>query len=295
MNNDRQFKRENKPSACTLPPWAIFIPAKERAEILRTIRQECIDVYGHSYDECSKRKICITKSCLGRPLPWESPTAIPYLNELLKSHEVNIDKELVIKTDCSSCPIYKTCNTLCNQVTDYIDRNKSVESIVYLSEDIASNTGIFKTKKYKSDSTKLKFTLKDLPWDSLTDREQQIVKCYFIEQRDYRHIADKYGFYNQAASKYFIYVKLNKLSKTAAMRLFIKSNRNSLNIKTLTLLEELYINNKSQKQVAKELGYYDSDLSVELKRIKDKYKIKWKVFVKRTKGKTCYYPLEVLR
>jgi len=289
--NQRDYKRANKPSACTLPPWAIHIPPKVRADTLRQIRQECIDIYGHSFDECSKRKICITKSCMGRPLPWKSKTAKPFLEQLVNTHKLNDSDELLIGTNCDICPIKPICTSVCNQVTDFIDRKKSAESTVYIDEYLEK----VNRKKVKDSSAKLKFTISDLPWDCLNEREQLVVKEYYIEQRDYRYVAEKFGFYNQAASKYFICIKLNKLAKFAAMRLFLAERGSELNTKHRLLFEELYIKNKKQKEVVESLGYSAFYISQQVKRIKLKYNIRWHTFVRRKKGKTIYSILEVMR
>lgn len=122
--DELEYKRKFKPSSCSSPPWATLIPAKDRPEILRIIRQECIDIYGHDLDECPKRFTCLKKSCIGRPLPWKSPTAAPYL-ERLKETQVIKNEEMFIQTDCSVCPIAAICKNPCNQVLDFIDRKEN--------------------------------------------------------------------------------------------------------------------------------------------------------------------------
>ena len=88
MVDEKAFKRIHKPPACTKAPWEHLVTGPNKDNILRAIRQETIAIYGQSMDECPKRKVCFTKSCIGRPLPFKSPTAKPYLDQLKLTHNI---------------------------------------------------------------------------------------------------------------------------------------------------------------------------------------------------------------
>ena len=62
--NEKDFKSKHKFAACNKPPWSKLIPKEIRGKELAKIREECNEIYGKSFDECSKRLVCVGKSCL---------------------------------------------------------------------------------------------------------------------------------------------------------------------------------------------------------------------------------------
>ena len=214
-------------SACNEPPWAIFIPPMDRPEILRIIRQECIDIYGQSYDECPKRLTCFKKTCMGRPLPWESPTARPYLDLLKKTQDIR-KKEMFIQTDCSTCPIVNICSSPCNQVLDFIERDRAIEPYM----DYKDNLENIKNERIEVyEPSALLFNGADIPWDVLTKRKQEVIKKYLYEGRDFRYVGETLGIKNQARAKYEFYSAITKLAEYANVRDFLKNNNHKLTAK----------------------------------------------------------------
>lgn len=287
----RKWQKENKQATCTQPPWAIYIPPKDRPEILRKIRQECITAYKYSLDECPKRKICITKKCLGRPLPWKSKTAQPYLKKLAKANNLKKNEELFIKTDCRDCPIYKNCSKICNQVIDFIDRNKSLEPEIryekHLENILITDVPI--------ESSQLLVDSNSIPWDILSKEKRKIIEKYLYDQRDFRHIATTEGLYNQSLAKYKFYTALNKISEYAIFRKFLTENNHLLTIRQKQILKMVYFENKKKTQVAKELGISKQSVQQTIAHVAKKYNIKYKKFLFRQEGKRYYNTPEVLK
>lgn len=290
-NDDRKWRKENKPAACTQPPWEVFIPPRERPEILRIIRQETIDEYGYAMDECPKRKVCITKTCMGRPLPWKSETAKPYLDKLAEKNYINEGDDLYIKTDCKTCPLFDSCNSPCNQVLDFIERDKSLEPDMKYEESLEH----IKPKPNALEPIQWLVDANDIPWDILSERKCKVIKKYLYEQRDFRYVADSEGFYNQAAVKYEFYSALTKLSEYAIFRKFIDENAHLLTPRQYEILHMIYFDNKKIVQVAKELGVSKQSVQQTVARVISKHGIKWSRFVRKRGNKTIYNTAEVLK
>lgn len=280
------FKKEKRMSACTNPPWAIFIPPRDRPEILRLIRQECIDIYGYAFDECSKRMTCFKKECLGRTLPWESKTAKPYLDKLKQSQpdKFNEVDEYIIQTDCSQCPIVNVCKSPCNQVLDFIEREKVGEPLI----DFKENTEQLKINQTKLETSLLKFSGEDIPWDILPKRKQDVIKKYLYEGRDFRNVGESLGLTNQARAKYEFYSALTKLSEYAKVRNFLNDHYNELTVRQQQIFSMVYIDNMSFIEVAKELKISKQSVQQTVARVLRKYKITWKTYVRKHKNKVIY-------
>ena len=287
----KKFKKLNKPSTCTLPPWAVYILPRQRPEILRIIRQETIDYLGYHLDECPKRKVCITKSCLGRPLPWKSKTAKPYLDKLAKSLNIKNGEDLYINTDCRTCPFYTDCENPCNQVLDFIEREKSLEPDMNYKETLE----YVKPKGDVLEPVDLLVNSDDIPWDVLSERKKKVIKKYLYEQRDFRYVAESEGFYNQAAAKYEFYSALNKLSEYGVFRKFITEYSHLLTPRQYEILTLIYLNNKKIVQVAAYLGISKQSVQQTVARVIKKHNIKWKKFVRKQGNKTIYTTAEVLK
>lgn len=286
----RKWKKENKPASCTEPPWAMFIPVEDRPNVLRQIRQETIEEYGYSMDECPKRKICIKKECLGRPLPWKSKTAKPLLEKLKNFSNIK-NEELIVNTDCRSCPMFNNCDNLCNQVLDFIDRGKSMEVNIKYTNNNENEI----VKKIDNEAGKLLVSSEDIPWDVLSVRKRKIVKQYLYEQKNFKHVADNNDLYNQAFAKYEFYAALTKLSEYANLRKFLKENSHVLTLRQHEILNMVYFQNKRIVQVAKDLQISKQSVQQTISRVTKKYNIKWHTFVKKQGNKMIYNTMEVLK
>lgn len=289
--NDSDFKRNNKPPACTQAPWKRLIPPEDRERVMREIRQECIDIYGHPMDECPKRKVCWTKQCMGRPLPWDSPTARPYLEELKKTQKI-VEGEMIVQ-DCSGCPIANTCKRPCMQIEDFINKAKVKEPQLHYKESLDNFLADDHRDMLQSDFELLQGKF-DVPWDILNERKKQVVHKYLYEQRDFKYVADSLGLSNQAAAKYEFYSALNKLSEYGVMRQFLTNNQSKLSDKQKNILNEVYFNNTSLTNTAKKLNITKQAVSVAIRRVIKIYGIKWHTFVRKSGNKVIYNLVEVI-
>jgi len=168
------WKRANKPPACTKNPLYNYIPANIRHKVLNQIKRDCIEHIGHDLDSCPKRKVCFGKSCIGRPLPTFSEAAKPYIDKLKETQKV-IDGELFIK-GCDLCPIAQTCDNPCLQVVDSAKRNQSKEPILYYKETVENYE--VEEEIYQVSENNLRELGWEIPWDILTERKRKIVKAY---------------------------------------------------------------------------------------------------------------------
>lgn len=290
MSNEKKFKQDNKPSACTAPPWKNLIPVDQRDDILRKIRQETIAEYGYSMDECTKRKTCFTKTCLGRELPWKSETAKPYLEQLKTTHKV-VNDELFID-NCSTCPIAKTCTSACSQVNDFINRSYVQEMNFTLQDDVdvtnEEEVNPFAPVKEKEKDLKL-------PWDILTTQKARVIRKYLYEQKDFLAVARELDLNNQAEAKYVFYSALTKLSEYGTVRRFLEKNKDKLTEKQQLILNEIYFKNKSLTEVAEQYSISVPAVTLMVGRVVEKFNVHWPVFVRKEGHKVIYNVPEVLK
>jgi predicted DNA-binding protein YlxM (UPF0122 family) len=289
--NENNFKKKFKPAACTTQPWKYLIPKDVREDTLHKIRQETLQAYGYSMDECTKRTICFTKNCVGRPLPWLSQTAKPYLEQLKLTHNIK-DGEMFI-SGCEGCPIVKDCKSTCYQVNDYVRRFKTEEPNLVYGDDLENHIIID-----QSEDRANTFGHKDIPWDCLNIKKQQLVRKYLYEGKDFLTIAKEMNLKYQSRSKYEFYAALTKLSEYATIRDFLSENEQILledNPKYLNILQEIYINNLSIVELAKKEGISKQAISKTLTKIFNKYKINFVTFVKKVGTKVVYNVPELFK
>ena len=282
--DEKKFKRTFKPPSCTMSPWYNLIPKDQRDQVMRNIRHETIEAYGYSMDECPKRKTCLTKSCVGRPLPWKSKTAEPYLKILQQTHNIQND-ELFI-SNCDTCKIAKTCKSPCYQVNDFLNRATSKEAELVPQENLENH--VIENPEIIENIQNFITTNSNIPWDCLTDTRKLVIKKYLYENKDFAMIAKEMDLNNQARVKYEFYSALTRLSEFAVMRKFIKDNENNLTPKQLNTLNSIYSDNLSITDVAKKEKVSKQAIQQSLTRVVDKYNIKWSVFVTKNKNKIIY-------
>lgn len=284
--NDSQFKRTTKFPSCTMSPWFNLIPKDKRDIVMRKIRQETIEAYGYSMDECPKRKTCFTKTCLGRPLPLKSETAKPYIEQLKTTHTI-INDELFI-SNCDNCKIAKTCKSPCYQLNDFLNRGFSKEPELISQENlelipvIQNNDDVIKNSL---------INIKEIPWDCLTETRQSVIKKYLYENKDFFLIAKELDLNNQARVKYEFYSALTRLSEFAVIRKFIKDNKNTLyeeNKSTYNILDSLYNKNMTMTEIGKLNNISKQAVQQRLTRFLNTYNIKWTIFVKKQGNKIIY-------
>jgi predicted DNA-binding protein YlxM (UPF0122 family) len=291
MKNNWNFKNTFKPSVCSMPPWQFLIPANQRLEILRIIRNECQDAYGQSLDECTKRLVCFKKTCLGRELPWKSKTARPYLEQLKLTHNMVLNPdtnelELVIDTSCSNCPIVKKCDSLCNQMVDFIARDKTIEPVLEYQDDMSNLNNIY------TDFSPSNFlmTIENIPWDVLSPKKQEIVNKCVLEERDFRSVGKfLLGKENsQASIKLQLYSAMNKLSLYANVREFLKLNKDILTDRQYQVLWLVYMENNTMVEVAKEMKVSKQNIQQIISKVLKKHNIKGLKYVKTKNNQPQY-------
>jgi predicted DNA-binding protein YlxM (UPF0122 family) len=280
--DEKQFKLENKPAACTQAPWKYLIPYEERESVMRQIRQECIDLYGYTFDECPKRMVCFAKQCIGRPLPWLSPTAKPYLEKLQETQNVK-DGEMFIQT-CAVCPIRLTCTSTCSQVNDYINRSQAKEPALIYKE----NTENIQPNEETGSVRLALLQGLEIPWDAISKRKQKVVRSYLYEQKDFKYIADTQKLNNQARAKYEFYSALNRLSEYAVVRAFLKKEYKKLTQKQALIMHEIYFNNNTVTKTAKKLNITKQAVSQIVNRVIASHTLKLQTFVRKTGNKVIY-------
>lgn len=289
MSNEKKFKFDHKPPACTTQPWKNLIPVDQRDDVLRKIKEETVEIYGYSMDACTKRKTCFTKTCGGRELPWKSPTAKPYLEKLKTTHKIQND-ELYID-NCASCPIARTCTSTCSQVNDFINRASNPEMQFVYQENLES----YNQEEVMSSGERPKETNLELPWDILTPAKARVIKKYLYEQKDFLLVAKELGLNNQSEAKYSYYSAINKLSEWAIMRKFISENASKLTETQRKILVDVYIHNKDLTSIAETANISVAAVSQTINRVVSKFSIKWPIFVKKEGNKVIYNVPEIFK
>lgn len=282
------IKKKYLPSVCTRNPIYHLIPYKERLDTLRQIKQECLDIYGYTMDECPSRFTCEEK-CTGRELPWKSPTARPYLEKL--SETLTVTDEKLFVTGCDGCPIRTSCTSVCAQINDYMNRSNQQQPTVTYQEDVDRHSEIPSDpfKSFKSVTLGL-----NVPWDALNDTRSQVIKLYVEEGRDFSHVAKLTGLYNQAEAKYEFYAGLTTLSKYAIMRQFLQT-KPKLTIRQKLILDKAYIDNMKFTKIAEELDISSQAVQQLVNRVIKANKLKWTRFVRKEGTKVIYDTTEIFR
>lgn len=280
--DENKFKKANKPPACSLAPWFDLIPENIRHDTMRKIRQETIEAYGYSMDECPKRLVCFTKKCIGRPLPWKSETAKPYLDQLKTTQ--NIVKDELFISGCDGCPIAKTCSKPCQQIENFMNRHYKPEPNLILKDNMENLTDKPQNDNFIPFDSSL-----EVPWDILDDKKKSVVKSYLFNNKDFETIAKELGFYNQSAVKYVFYSALTKMSEYGTMRKFLDSDRsNELTDKQYRILLKVYRSGKKMWEIAKEEKSTKQAIQQSIKRVIQKFSIKWQVFAIKKGNKVIY-------
>ena len=287
--NENKFKKTFKSSACARAPWAAFIEPGKRDSIMRQIRIECVQLYGYDLDTCPSRSVCIGKSCLGRELPWLSPTAKPYLEKMKQLGMITGD--LYYVEDCSTCPIKNSCTSVCPMMNDFLNRHQSKQPEMVYQESM-ENYGSQAPERPVMPSELNNVTL---PWDCLDPSKEALVKLRLEKRKDFLTIAKQCQLFDQKDARYEFYAALTKLSEYAIVREFIKENKENLTEKVYKVLTDVYINNKTSEQVAQEQGVTYIAIRKMVSRTLKKHSITWPIYVTKKKGKIVYNIPEVLQ
>ena len=290
--DEKQFKKNNKPAACTKAPWEPLVTGSNKFDILAKIRQESIEEYGTSFEECPKRKVCFSKSCIGRPLPWKSKTAQPYLEQLKTTHKI-VSGELFL-TSCDSCPIAKSCTSVCSEMNDYLSRDKSEEPQLVFKETI-DNLEIEEPREISVESIFGKGF--KIPWDVLTQKRQDTVKKYLYEHKDFLAIAKELGYYDQAKARYEFYAALTTLSRYGVMRKFMEDNANNgiIDRRDFSILNDIFFINKTLTDVAHNWSMSKQAVHQLVQKYKRKHNLKFQVFVKKFGNKVIFTVPEMMK
>lgn len=292
MSDENRFKRTFRPPSCTMAPWYNLISKDQRDQVMRAIRQETVEAYGYSMDECVKRKTCLTKSCIGRPLPFKSETAKPYLEKLKQTHK--IEDELLYISNCDSCQIVKSCKSPCYQLNDFLNRASSKEAEIVPQENLENHV-IENITNTSETINNFIMTSNNIPWDCLTETRKAVIKKYLYEKKDFYVIAKELDLNNQARVKYEFYSALTRLSEFAIMRKFLQDNSKELTTKQIETLNSVYTDNLSLTDAAKKHSVSKQAIQQILTRVVNKYNIKWSIFVSKQGNKIVYNVPELFK
>lgn len=288
--DEKQFKLVYRPASCTQPPWANLIPSDQRDEVLATIRRETIQAYGFSMDECPKRMVCFTKECLGRPLPFKSPTAKPYLDKLAQNQTV-VNEEMKL-SNCSTCPLAAKCKSTCAQVNDFMNRDKAQEPELVFRDNLDN---IVQEPHDNNIVERILGNDFKIPWDAISNTRKQIIKKYLYEQKDFLTIAKELKLTDQSRARYEFYAGLTILSEYGTVRKFLEEKGDLLTHKQRCTLIMVYQNNFKLKQVAYVEEISKQSVQQIISRVLKKYNIRWHIFVKKHKNKVIYNVPELLK
>ena len=282
--NEKDFKGLYKPASCSQAPWASLIPSKQRDDVLRAIRKESIALYGEDLSQCPKRKVCLSKTCAGRPVPWDSPTAKPLLDQMKLNQSFNSKNELII-SNCETCKISKTCKSTCAQMNDYLNRDKSQEPELIYKATIDSNKLSF-TENAVDKVIESNITI---PWDSITEVRKKVIQKRLYEQKEFLDIANKLDLEDQAHAKYLMYSGLTTLSEYGIMRMFLNNNKDKLTEKQVKVLTMVYTDNKTMVEVASILKVSKQNVEQIINRLITKFNIKWHIYAKKQGNEVTYF------
>jgi len=286
--SDESFKQSHRTAVCVSNPIEHLIPKDCSQAILEAIKQESIAEYGYDVlGECSKRKVCFSKKCLGRELPWKSKSAFPYLEVLTKTNKIENDL-LFIETDCANCKIFDSCKKPCNQVTDYLNRDRNVAIKTSANEPFDSVYTI-------TDNGNTTTFTANIPWDALSDRRRAVIKLHLYDRRDFKYIAKELDINNQSRAKYEYYAALTTVSEYAIVREFLSKSLSKLTEKQQVIMKRVYYDNVTLVDVAKESGVSKQAIQQMVTRVVTKHNIKWTKFVWKKGTKIIYNVPKVLK
>ena len=285
-----KFKSQYKFASCSRAPWASVIEKGQRDSVMRQIRLECLQIYGYEMDTCPKKEVCLGKSCLGRELPWKSPTAKPYLDKM-EQMGLLTNKEYIVQANCNNCPIKPTCTAVCPQINDFMARHTKKQPDLVLKDTL--DNYVLEAPEPPSENTFISGL--PLPFDCLNKASQTVVKLRMNKRTDFLTISKECSLFDQSEAYYIFYRSLTKLSEYAILRRFLKEKGSILTLGQKEILEKRYIHNKDLKDIAKDRGTSIQNIQQIIARVIKANKISWPIYVKRSGNKTVYAVPEVLR
>ena len=293
--SDASFKKKNKHAICTLDPVMASVPKDKFHELQNIVRQKCRDV-GLDYDSaCSKRLTC-NGTCTGRQVYHFIDELAPYIKKI--SHIIAPDGMIYLK-GCGTCPIKTTCKKTCNQVSDFMDRNKNKEDLTTKFEPVAITTDYALANWVGGDDGEtqpgilseligrygsIQDTIENLPWGAINDKRQRLIRMYVFEGKDFRASANELGYSNGNVARNEFYRSLTTLSKFATVRYFIEQHRDEISDFDYELLQLRYYKFLSVNEISGQLGLPVGTIRSKLFRFLKKSKTKYSRFV--VKGKT---------
>ena len=265
--NDTQFKKKNKPALCTLDPVLSQVPKDKYHELLNICRQKARDSGFEDYDTgCPKRHTCLG-NCTGRPIAHYIDELKPYIDKV--RHLIAPDGMIYLK-GCGTCPIKTTCKKTCNQVSDFMDRNKNKEDLTTKFEPVAITTDYALANWVGGDDGEtqpgilseligrygsIQDTIENLPWGAINDKRQRLIRMYVFEGKDFRASANELGYSNGNVARNEFYRSLTTLSKFATVRYFIEQHRDEISDFDYELLQFRYYKFQSVNEISIHLDF----------------------------------------
>lgn len=163
-------------------------------------------------------------------------------------------------TPCGVCEIRETCTSLCIQMKTYLSRG-SKGSPDQLSFDASEHTqNHYSLVVLNSQDEKIierdSFSIKDVEWNILSTRDQEILQKLFIEDMTYEEIGNEL---NLPVQNVYVFVHgdknhigaLTKLKEFAITKKAFKRYGKYIPDKHQEVLKALYIENKKAKDIKK--------------------------------------------
>jgi hypothetical protein len=290
--NDQSFRKKFKPAVCLNDPVMNLISKDKYHEMLNIVRRSYREK-GMTYDSsCPKRFTC-QGICQGRPIDHWISELKPYIKKI--SHLLAEDGNLYVKT-CGTCPISKTCKSTCNQVSDYMIREKNSEDLSYKVDteftnfDISLSTwvsdddfssGILKEliERYGS----IQDAISNLPWDAVNNKRQRLVRAYTLESKDFAQCAKEIGYANGTVARNEFYCALTALSKYASVRYYMECNRDVISDFDYELLRLRYYDFLTLKEISERLNIKLGTIRSRIFRFIKRNKLKYSNYLNKNK------------
>jgi len=233
--------------------------------------------------------VCFAKTCIGRPLPFKSTTAKPYL-EMMKQSQNIVNDELFL-SNCDTCPIAKICKSSCAQVNDFLGRDRTIEPELIYRETLDN----IEVDDFSETVSRILGNNIKVPWDSVNKLRRDVIKKYLYEQKDFLTVAKELGLTDQARARYEFYAGLTTLSEYGTFRAFIEEKGDTLTKQQSDVLAMVYKANLNTVQTAKVLEISKQAVQQIIARVVEKHGLKWTVFVKKENNKLVYKVPELLK
>jgi hypothetical protein len=199
------FLKRQKP-ACTIFPF--YDKLGKKPTLLNKLIERSFSDFGYNVFQphCSKRELCVTGPCIGRPIPKypELEKLHPEITKLETATHRGHEVYLYRATLCVNCPIKDSCGKPCSTMISYLDKDLDVEDAMAVDGEFNVNgqyRNSFNEEEMEDDILsrrltsedfvkRVPFTREDIPWGALTENEEFIVKSRVFNSLTFKEIAE---------------------------------------------------------------------------------------------------------